>query len=148
MVEESRLERIRRKAREYYWINREKQLEYQKQYNKEHKEKYQDYYKGYYISHPEYFKDRSSGIKTIPPKKPKKKLNLKIKTPEPEYSEPETPEPEYSESKTPEPDKVPKQFNYDKYYSKKLLQKLQHSLPEPEPFSEFITTPQGFCLRF
>lgn len=48
MTEEQKLKN-RKRAKDYYWANREKVLEYQKQYNIKNVDKKQEYYKRDYV---------------------------------------------------------------------------------------------------
>ena len=125
-------------AKEYYFKNQDKLIEYQTEYNKKNNEYYKEYQRAYYLLHKEEIREKQKQIREaqrlLKPPKIKKEKPIKIKKQKPIIEEQQE-----------EPNK---QFKYDKYYSKKLLQKEQYSLPQPEPFSEFRKTPNGFVLDF
>jgi hypothetical protein len=122
--------------REYYYKIQDKSITYQKSYNNKNKDKIKVYQQEYYLKRKE--KTKKEKIKKEKPLIPlpkylldkieaviKKKLKQYTRTLEKEVV-------------------VVKPEN--KYYEKKKMMKYQYSLPQPEPFSEFIKTDSGFRL--
>lgn len=139
-----------------YYMNREEKIAYQKEYNKKNKKTYDEYQREYYQKNKEYIRSKINAQRQLErilyPKEKKQKAPKPQKVskskpvPDENNSEAEKSDAENSEAEKSE--KIPKKYKYDKYYSKKLLQKAQHSLPEPVPFSDFRLTNQGYTLDF
>lgn len=131
-------------AKVYYYRNQDERIEYQIEYNKKNNEYYKDYQRAYYLLHKEDLREKQrryrEAQRLLKPPKIKKEKPIKVKK--------QKSEPEEKQEQQEQQDKSIKQFKYDKYYCKKLLQKAQHSLPQPEPFSEFRKTPNGYVLDF
>ena len=123
--------------REYYYTIQDKSITYQKNYNNKNKDKIKVYQQEYWIKKKERLKKEKQEKPLIPlPKYLLDKIEAVIKKKLKQYNR----------SLEKEKVVVPKIEN--KYYEKKKMIKYQHSLPQPEPFSEFITTERGFLLRW
>jgi len=125
----------------YYQRTKEERLAYQKEYNEAHKSEINAYFKDYYNSNKEYFKEKSRNQKYYLPKTPKPprvKKEKKEKLPKAEKP---------NNSDLPEILSPPKPLT--RQQQKIKLQKYQYSLPQAEPFADFIKTPNGlFTLTF
>jgi hypothetical protein len=123
--------------REYYYKIQDKSITYQKNYNNKNKEKIKEYQQEYWIKKKERLKKEKKEKPLIPlPKYLLDKIEAVIKKKLKQYTR----------SLEKEVVVVPKIEN--KYYEKKKMIKYQYSLPQAEPFSEFITTERGFLLRW
>ena len=152
------------KQLEYYYSNREERIAYQKEYQKRKRKRYNKYQQEYYQKNKEhlnpqrYFylqakRDAIKDTKRLPQYKLneiervlKKKLKEIRKAEKLFYSPPRISTPQNILQKSEAPPKV--QRIYDKYYQNKLMKKYQHSLPQPEPFSDIILTKDGFTLTW
>ena len=122
--------------REYYYKIQDKSITYQKNYNNKNKEKIKEYQQEYYLKRKERLKKEKKEKPLIPlPKYLLDKIEAVIKKKLKQYT------------RTLEKQVVVVKPE-NKYYEKKKMIKYQYSLPQAEPFSEFITTERGFLLKW
>jgi hypothetical protein len=126
--------------REYYYKIQDKSITYQKNYNNKNKEKIKEYQQEYWIKKKEKLKkEKIKKEKSLVPL-PKyllDKIEAVIKKKLKQYTRALEKEKEIIVVK-PE----------NKYYEKKKMMKYQYSLPQAEPFSEFIATERGYLLKW
>jgi hypothetical protein len=123
--------------KDYYYKIHEKSLAYQKEYNDKNKEKIKEYQQEYYLKRKEKKVKKEKPLIPLP-KYLLDKIESVIKKKLKQYTR--------SLEKEKEIVIIPKIEN--KYYEKKKMMKYQYSLPQPEPFSEFIATERGFLLKW
>jgi hypothetical protein len=120
--------------REYYYKIQDKSITYQKNYNNKNKEKIKEYQQEYYLKRKEKKVKKEKPLIPLP-KYLLDKIEAVIKKKLKQYT------------RTLEKEKVVVKPE-NKYNEKKKMMKYQHSLPQAEPFSEFITTERGFLLKW
>lgn len=136
----------------YYQQHKEERLLYQKQYNKG--DKYKEYQKEYFQQHKtkleQQRKARREAKKQYVYKKPaqykldaiERVLRKKLKEIQLSFAFTHITFKPITENET-----VEKQSTH-KYYTKKLLKEYQYSLPQAQPFADFVRTPTGFALTW
>lgn len=125
--------------RKYYYKIHDKMLSYQREYNNNNKERIKEYQKEYYVKRKEKTKKKEKVQRSlIPlPKYLLDKIEAVIKRKLKEYNK-------LKEEK----EEILVVRVENKYNEKKKMMKYQYSLPQPEPFSEFINTEKGFLLKW
>ena len=125
----------------YYKQYREELLSSQKERNNKRKEEIQAYQREYYLKRKAERKRRREQERKPLAKYLLDKIEAVIKKKLREYNKLKEKEKERQEGLV-----VAKVEN--KYYEKKKMMKYQYSLPQAEPFSEFINTEKGFLLKW
>ena len=166
-MSESGKQKNKQAALDFYYAHREERLAYQKDYQRRRKRQYNKYQKEYYQKNKEhlnpqryfYAQAKRDAVKVTKPlakylldkieRVLKRKLKEIRKAEELFYSAVKKRDTPRGVSEIPPKVQSPKvQRIYDKYYQNKLMKKYQHSLPEPEPFSDIIVTKNGFMLNW
>lgn len=124
--------------KEYYKQKKEKILKYQKVYNQDKKCDIKEYQREYYLKRKAERKRRREQERKPLAKYLLDKIEAVIKKKLREYNK----------LKEKEKKEILVVRVENKYYEKKKMMKYQYSLPQAEPFSDFINTEKGFLLRW
>ena len=127
--------------KEYYKQNKGKIIKYQKVYNQDKKGDIKEYQREYYLKRKAERKRRREQERKPLAKYLLDKIEAVIKKKLREYNKLKEKEKERQEGLV-----VAKVEN--KYYEKKKMMKYQYSLPQAEPFADFINTEKGFLLKW
>ena len=129
--------------RNYYYKIHDKMLSYQREYNNNNKERIKEYQKEYYVKRKEKTKKKEKVQRSlIPlPKYLLDKIEAVLKRKLKEYNK-------LKEEEREQKEEILVVRVENKYNEKKKMMKYQYSLPQAEPFSEFINTEKGFLLKW